>query len=81
LDTSVAQNSGTAGQSGKNIVTALQELITSINSRAPPMDIMTIVHTKIHPNLITAFDLIMGDMNSMSSMGIANDNISMNSIT
>jgi hypothetical protein len=81
MDTSVAQNSGTAGQSGKNIVTALQELITSINSRAPPMDIMTIVHTKIHPNLITAFDLIMGDMNSMSSMGIANDNISMNSIT
>jgi hypothetical protein len=48
------KSSGTAVD---NIASTLQELVTSINSKASPKDVMTIVHTKLHPNLITAFDL------------------------
>ena len=48
------KSSGTAID---NIRFTLQELVTSINSKASPLDVMTIVHTKLHPNLITAFNL------------------------
>jgi hypothetical protein len=48
------KSSGTAVD---NIASTLQELVTSIDSKASPIDVMTIVHTKLHPNLITAFDL------------------------
>ena len=40
-----------------NIGSALQELVNTIDSKGTPMDVMTIVHTKIHPNMITAFGL------------------------
>lgn len=44
-------------QSLDNIASSLQELVNTINSKETPMDVMTIVHTKIHPNFITAFGL------------------------
>jgi len=40
-----------------NIEKGLTQLQNSIEDKAPPMDIMMIVHTQIHPNLIEAFDL------------------------
>lgn len=44
-------------QSLDNIATALQELVSTIHNRGSPNDVMMIVHTKIHPNFITAFGL------------------------
>jgi len=52
-----ASKSSGSGTAIDNIGFTLQELVTSINSKASPMDVMTIVHTKLHPNLITAFNL------------------------
>lgn len=49
--------SGAPGGSIDNIASALQELMTKIDGKASPMDIMTTVHTKVHPNLLTAFNL------------------------
>lgn len=46
-------------QSINNIDSAVTELLDKVDSKAPAMDIMTIVHTKIHPNLITVFNLAL----------------------
>jgi hypothetical protein len=40
-----------------NLENGLTKLIDSIQSKASPMDIMMIVHTQIHPNLLEAFNL------------------------
>jgi hypothetical protein len=54
---SLSEGSENLDQSINNTSTALKELVTSIDRKSSPMDIMTIVHTKIHPNLMTAFGL------------------------
>jgi hypothetical protein len=56
-NSSLSGSSDTVDQSINNVSTALKELVTNIDEKAFPMDIMTIVHTKIHPNLMTAFGL------------------------
>ena len=40
-----------------NLENGLIQLNSSIRSKASPMDIMMIVHTQIHPNLLEAFNL------------------------
>ncbi|MGH9978352.1 MAG: hypothetical protein ACRD8Z_21360 [Nitrososphaeraceae archaeon] len=50
-------SSAAPGQSIDNIASALQELMTRVDSKASPMNVMTIVHTKVHPNLLSAFNL------------------------
>lgn len=40
-----------------NLEDGILQLINSIKDNAPPTDIMMIVHTQIHPNLIAAFNL------------------------
>ena len=50
-------NSSSNTQSLNNIKSALQELVNTIDSKGTPMDVMMIVHTKIHPNFITAYGL------------------------
>ena len=40
-----------------NLENGLVQLNSSIRSKASPMDIMMIVHTQIHPNLLEAFNL------------------------
>jgi hypothetical protein len=40
-----------------NLENGLTQLSNSIRSKASPMDIMMIVHTQIHPNLLEAFNL------------------------
>lgn len=40
-----------------NLESGINQLISSINNKASPMDIMMVVHTQIHPNLIEAFDI------------------------
>jgi hypothetical protein len=50
-------NSSVNTQSLDNIKTALQDLVSTINHKGTPMDVMMIVHTIIHPNFITAFGL------------------------
>lgn len=50
-------NSSADTQSLDNITIALQELLSTIDNEGTPMDVMTIVHTRIHPNFITAFGL------------------------
>ena len=55
-----ASSAGTTEKVINDIATAFQELNNSIDNKAPAMDIMMIVHTKIHPNLITAFGLQLG---------------------
>jgi gas vesicle protein len=52
-------NSTTRSQSIDNIDSAIRELVAKVDSKAPAMDIMTMAHTKIHPNLITAFNLAL----------------------
>jgi hypothetical protein len=52
--------SETTGRAISDIAAAFQELVSSIDDKGSPMDIMTIVHTKIHPNLISAFGLELG---------------------
>jgi hypothetical protein len=56
-----ASISGTPATVTNDITVAFQELSSSINDRASPMDIMMIVHTKIHPNLMSAFGLQLGN--------------------
>ena len=50
-------NSSPNTQSLNNIKTALQDLVSTIDNKRAPMDVMMIVHTRIHPNFITAFGL------------------------
>ena len=57
INSSLSGDSEIANQSINNVSTAIKELITNIDGKSSPMDIMTIVHTKIHPNLMTAFGL------------------------
>ena len=57
MTSSLSEGSESVDQSINNISTALKELVTNINGKSSPMDIMTIVHTKIHPNLMTTFGL------------------------
>lgn len=57
MNTSLAKGSVTEDQSIDNIAAALKELVTSIDNKASPMEIMTIVHTRLHPNLLTAYGL------------------------
>jgi hypothetical protein len=57
LFNSQLSNGSSNTQALNNIGSALQELASTIDSKATPMDVMTIVHTKIHPNLITVFGL------------------------
>ena len=42
---------------GNNLESGIMQLINSIDSKVSPTEIMMIVHTQIHPNLIKAFDL------------------------
>ena len=42
---------------GTNLENGIMQLVNSIDSKVSPTDIMMIVHTQIHPNLIKAFDL------------------------
>jgi hypothetical protein len=44
INASLAKGSGTEDQSIDNIAAALKELVTSIDNKALPMEIMTIVH-------------------------------------
>jgi hypothetical protein len=57
MTNSLSEGSETADQSIDATSTALKELVTSIDAKSPPMDVMMFVHTRIHPNLMTAFDL------------------------
>ncbi|MGH9974701.1 MAG: hypothetical protein ACRD8Z_02540 [Nitrososphaeraceae archaeon] len=57
MTNSLSEDSESVDQSINNTSTALKELVTSIDGKSSPMDIMTIVHTKIHPNLMTTFGL------------------------
>jgi hypothetical protein len=57
FDSQIMNSPKSSGTAIDNIRSTLQELVTSINSKASSMDVMTIVHTKLHPNLITAFNL------------------------
>jgi hypothetical protein len=43
-----------------NLENGLTQLNNSIGSKASPMDIMMIVHTQVHPNLMQAFNLQLG---------------------
>jgi hypothetical protein len=40
-----------------NLENGLAQLNDSISKKASPMDVMMIVHTQIHPNLLQAFNL------------------------
>ena len=40
-----------------NLENGLTQLNASIKNKASPMDIMMIVHTQIHPNLLEAYNL------------------------
>jgi hypothetical protein len=53
-------NSSSNTQSLNNIALALQDLVSTIDSKGTPMDVMMIVHTRIHPNFITAYGLQLG---------------------
>ncbi|MGA6991603.1 MAG: hypothetical protein WBX81_14380 [Nitrososphaeraceae archaeon] len=57
MNSSLAEGSETVDQSINNVSTALKELVTNIDRKSSPVDIMTIVHTRIHPNLMTVFGL------------------------
>jgi hypothetical protein len=48
---------GNASAFVTNLENGLTQLNNSIRSKASPMDIMMIVHTQIHPNLLKAFNL------------------------
>lgn len=57
MNSSLAEGSETVDQSINNVSTALKELVTNIDRKSSPVEIMTIVHTRIHPNLMTAYGL------------------------
>ena len=54
---SMASNNNNITAFITNLENGLTRLIDSIRSKASPMDIMMIVHTQIHPNLLEAFNL------------------------
>jgi hypothetical protein len=56
FDEQLSNNSSNT-QSLNNIKSALQELVDTINNKGTPMDVMIIVHSKIHPNFITTYGL------------------------
>jgi hypothetical protein len=47
----------TAAQAVIEIEAALPELVEAINNKASNADVQIIIHGRIHPNMITAFDL------------------------
>jgi hypothetical protein len=49
--------SGNSSSFVVNLEDGLTQLNNSIKNKASPMDIMMIVHTQIHPNLLEAFNL------------------------
>jgi hypothetical protein len=49
--------SGNSSSFVVNLEDGLMQLNNSIKNKASPMDIMMIVHTQIHPNLLEAFNL------------------------
>ncbi|MGH9952480.1 MAG: hypothetical protein ACRD5J_12690 [Nitrososphaeraceae archaeon] len=57
MNSSLSEGSETADQTINSVSAALEDLVTSIDGKASPMDIMMIVHTRIHPNLMSAFGL------------------------
>jgi hypothetical protein len=57
MNSSLSEGSETADQTINNVSAALEDLVRSIDGKASPMDIKMIVHTRIHPNLMSAFDL------------------------
>lgn len=57
MNSSISEGSKTVDQSNSNVSIALKEFVTNIDGKSSPMDIMTIIHTRIHPNLMTAFGL------------------------
>jgi hypothetical protein len=57
LFNSQLSNASSNTQALSDIGSALQELVSTIDSKGTPMDVMMVVHTKIHPNLIAAFHL------------------------
>lgn len=57
MNSSLSEGSETADQTINNVSAALEDLVRSIDGKASPMDIMMIVHTRIHPNLMAAFGL------------------------
>ena len=46
-----------------NLENGLTQLNNSIRNKAPPMDIMMIVHTQVHPNLLEGFNLELRQTN------------------
>jgi hypothetical protein len=52
----ILSQNGTSAYS-TNLESGIMQLVSSIESKVPPMGIMMIVHAQIHPNLIEAFDL------------------------
>jgi hypothetical protein len=57
MNSSLSEGSETADQTINNVSAALEDLVRSIDGKASPMDIMMIIHTRIHPNLMAAFGL------------------------
>lgn len=52
---SIASNKSSAFLT--NLESGLTQLNNLIESKASPMDIMMVVHTQIHPNLLVAYNL------------------------
>jgi predicted secreted protein with PEFG-CTERM motif len=50
---------GPEGDAVAKVESSLVELRFAVNNKAQPMDVMMIVHTKVHPNMITAYNLQM----------------------
>jgi hypothetical protein len=48
---------GNSSAHAVNLENGLMQLNNSIKNKASPTDIMTVVHTQIHPNLLEAFNL------------------------
>jgi hypothetical protein len=57
MNASIAASGVITDQSVDNIAAAMEDLVTDIGSKKPPKGIMTIVHTKLHPNFLAAFNL------------------------
>jgi hypothetical protein len=57
MNSSLSEGSETADQTINNVSAALEDLVRSIDGKASPMDIMMIIHIRIHPNLMAAFGL------------------------
>jgi hypothetical protein len=53
----MASNNNTTTAFIANLENGLTQLNNSIRKKAPPIDIMMIVHTQVHPNLLEGFNL------------------------